>query len=597
MRLKLWVQVPALLAFLCWATPAHADPISAAILTFAFGAAAATPLAVAATSIALQLAAGLGLSYLAAMLNQPEETTPVGGTSGKMQSGGIVPRSFVVGTAATAGSLVYVNTRGTYNETPNALLYMVIALSDIPVTRLAEVIVNGERVTWNPATPDGVMVAIPQYTKNGQEYLWISFYNGTQTQADAGMVSRFGNDPDYPYESNRVGTGVAYAICRALIDDELWTGFPEFKFVLDGIKLYDRRFDATAGGVGPQRWNDPATWQFTANNITIVENVLRGIRYAGSWVYGAQTLSENQIPFAAWSAAMNECNVDIALDGGGTEKQYYAGGEIKYDDEPVQAISELLKGCNGRLAEIGGIYKPRAGAPGSSVFAFTDDDILSTDRQVFEPFPSLGDVINHVEGRYTSPADAWNIKDAPALVSPDLEAADDGRRQSSAVTYGFVTSGTMVQRLMKSERDTNRAWRRHVLPMPPEAFVLEPLDVITWNSTRNGYENKLFEILSAEDLPNFNMQLTVRELDPNAYDWDEAVDEQPIEDGTIVITRPPSQPIIAWTVAPAVITLFRCFGIATRLISMVSSTKSVLRRMSPLFCAARVTRTSLQPGH
>jgi Putative phage tail protein len=527
--------------------PARADPITIGVASFIGVTLTAGTVLTAALTFVWTTAVGLGLSYLAASLNKPAAAAEqvVGGTSGKLAAGGAVPRSFVVGRAMTAGSLAYDNTFGTAGNTPNAFFVQVISLSDLPVTGLAGLFVNGAAVTWNPgATPGPDGIAIPEYTAAGVEHLWVRFYDGTQVAADARLVALFGADPDRPYSNRRIGTGIAYAVVTALVNADLFTGFPQVKFVLDGVKLYDRRHDSTAGGSGAQRPDDPATFAFTANNAVIAENILRGIRYGGAWLYGAQTVTAAQLPSAAWFAAANECDAAVALAGGGSEPQFAAGGEIRFDQQPADALDELLKGCNGRLAEIGGVYKLRAGAAGAAVFSFTDADILSSEAQSFEPFPSLAQTVNHVTAKYVSPAEGWTVKDAPPLEDADLEAADGGRRQSVDVAYGFVTSGTAVQRLMKAERDTQRAFRKHALPMPPEAFVLEPLDVVSWTSTRNGYVNKTFEIVTGDDLSNLNMGLALKELDPNAYDWVPADDEHPVSDGPIAMLRPPAQGII-----------------------------------------------------
>jgi hypothetical protein len=548
---RLWLIASiAAAALLLGATPARADPISAAIL--AFIGIEATAIAVAVTTAVIQLALGVGLSYLAAALApKPKIEIPIGGSSGKLTAGGSVPRSFIVGRGMTAGSLVYANTFGNSGNTPNAYFVQVIALSDLPVTGLAEVLINGEPVTWNPGgTPGPDGIAIPEYNKDGKEHLWVRFYDGRQTVADARLVAKFEADSGRPYQSARVGRGVAYAVVTALVEQDLFSGFPTMKFVLDGIPLYDRRFDSTAGGSGPQRLSDPTTWALTANPVVVTENILRGIRYSGAWLYGGQTVSGPQLPQASWVAAANECDDPIALVAGGTEPQFLAGGEIRLDVQPAEAIEELLKACNGRLAEIGGTYKIRAGAAGAAVFSFTDADILSTEQQTFEPFPSLGQIINNVTAKYVSPGEGWNFKDAPALIDTALETADGGRRQSVDVAYGFVQSGTAVQRLMRSERNDQRAWRRHALPMPPDAFLLEPIDVISWTSTRNGYTAKLFEVLSADDLPNLNMALALKELDPAAYDWNPATNEKAITDGSISIAHTPGQGIIAWFAQP-----------------------------------------------
>ena len=552
-------------------TAAQADPVSIAILSWiGITAAAGSPI-VLITTFALYTAASIGLSYLAAAL-MPKPKTPdisslPGGTTGKLQSGGTVPRSFLVGRAMTAGSLVYANTyspaaatdaatalsltTAAAGNTPNAYLVQVIALSDIPVTGLVGMFVGSTAVTYNSgATPSLEGIAVPEYTASGTDYLWVRFYDGSQVAADPTLVQIFGADADRPYTSARIGTGVAYAVVTSLVNRELFPGFPQFKFVLDGVPLYDRRYDTSVGGSGTQRWSTPSTWALTANNIVIAENILRGISYGGKWVYGAQTVTTTQLPSASWTAAASECDSAIDLAAGGTEPQFYVGGEIRFDVEPAATIEELLKRCNGRLAEIGGTYKIRAGAAGSAVFSFTDLDILSTEQQTFEPFPSLGQTVNAVTAKYVSPVEGWMPKDAPPLYDATLETADGGRRQPVDINYSFVTSGTQVQRLMRSARDDHRAMRRHALPMPPDAFVLEPLDIVSWSSDRNGYVSKLFEIISAEDLPNLNMGLALREIDPNAYDWTPGTDELPITDVTPILVRPGPQPIVDWNAVP-----------------------------------------------
>lgn len=543
--------IVALWLFVASQVPARAEPVSIALLSAL--AIEATATAVAITTVVLTTAATIGISYLQTALNKSKGTepeAPIGASSGKLTAGGIEPRRFGVGNYMTAGKLAYANTFGQDGKTPNAFLVQVIDLADLPSTGLVEIWVNGAKVTWDPnaaAGADGI--AIPDFTFIGIEHLWVRFYDGRQTAADARLVSLFGNDTARPYGNRRVGFGVPYVVITARTRQEVFASFPQFKFVLAGIPLYDRRFDSTAGGSGPQRSSDPDTWVFTENPAVIRENILRGIKYDGVWQWGAQTVTAAQLPASSWMAAASECDSAVALVGGGTEPQFRAGGEIGYGLLPADVIDELNKADNGRLAEIGGVYKTRSGAPGAAVFSFTDASILSDKEQTFEPFAGMASQVNYVAAHYMSAAEGWNIKDAPALADATLEALD-GRRLSTDVNYGFVTSGTQVQRLMRAERDTVRAWRRHALPMPADTFVLEPLDVVSWRSTRNGYEDKTFEITTADDLPNFNMGLAVKELDPSAYSWTPAVHQKPVIDGTITLLRPAPQPIVAWFADP-----------------------------------------------
>ncbi|MCX5581317.1 phage tail protein [Kaistia terrae] len=502
---------------------------------------------------ALKLGIGLGISYLAqSIFGKKQPVGGTGGASGTMQSGGAVSRSFIIGRAMTAGSLVYRGTWGQDDGTPNAYYHRVISLSDLPVKGLAEVWVNGSKVTWDPSTPSGTQRAIPEYNNDGDR-LWIRFYDGEQTTADAQMVSRFAGSAR-PWKATRVGTGVAYAVIIARVSDKVFSGFPQFKFVLDGVPLYDVRKDSAMGGSGVQTWGDPSTYSPAPANLAVqAYNVIRGITYKGKYFFGGQTVSGPQLPISSWSAAMNECDLSVPLVGGGTEAQYRGGGEISLDTDPADVVAEMMKGCNGRLAEVGGVYKPHVGAPSTSVFSFTDETILSTDPQTFEPFPSLAEVINAVTGKYIEPGEGWSAKDAPPLYSLALEAADDGRRQVADVTYGLVTSGTQVQRLMKSALAEARRFRQHALPMPPDAFLLEPNDFVSWTSARNGYVTKLFRADAVQDLGNLNIGLNLTEVDPADYLWIPGDDERPVITAPTEVIRPPAQPIIDWNAVPITI--------------------------------------------
>lgn len=532
---------------------AQADPISVFVLTAIGGFAAVTPMAVAITTAILSTLLGVGLQVLSSLLLRKRPGGDVGGTTGKLQTGGTVPRAFPIGRSVVSHSLVYANTFGQDGKTPNAYLVQVLALSDLPVDGLAELWVNGSKVTWNPsATPATEGIAIPEFNKDGKDHLWVRFYDGSQTTADSRLVSLFAGDTNRPYGAGRIGTGVAYAVVTARLNRDLFGGFPTLKFVLDGVPLYDPREDSSVGGDGSQDIDNPATWSVApANPMVVAYNILRGIRYQGEWFFGAQTVSAAQVPFASWNAAMNECDVEIDLGVGGTESQFTIGGEIRLDMTPSDVIEKLLIACNGRMGEVGGVYKPHVGAATSAVFSITDDDILSTEPQTFEPFKNLAEQVNAVTAKYIEPGEGWQAKDAPPLYNSALETEDGGRRQIADVPYDFVTSGTQVQRLMKAALNEHRRERSHTLPLAPDAFVLEPtVDFISWSSIRNGYSNKLFRVDAVQDQENLNLIVSLTEVDPSDYDWDEDTDEQPIIISPTPLVYPPAQAIDDWDAEP-----------------------------------------------
>lgn len=557
------IATETLLWLLAFTLPAFAEPVSTAIAAFTVAAKtfAATTIGKIVISLALTVGSTL-IQRWAASKNKPQEA----GVRGAVQIGGDNPLSFIAGTFATMGQLEYANTYGVaaVTKTPNAFYTQVVSLADLPVIGLAGIHVNGQPCTLLTAEPhDTLGWPVQQYRVGDVDHLWVKFYDGSQTTADARMLFDFGSDPDRPWTSDMVGAGLPYAIVTARINRNLFTGFPQVKFVIIGTRFYDLRKDSTVGGSGSQRWNDPDTWDGSGydNPVVIIYNILRGIRFDGEWLYGLQNLPAARLPAANWMAAMNACDQEISLAGGGTEKQYRCGLEITTNRQPVDVIEDLLKACAGRMAEIGGVYKIRCGTPGAAVYAFTDADCVITQGQSFDPFPGLESTTNGMHAKYPEPLEGWTAKDAPPRYNADYEADDDDQRLIADVTFNAVPYPLQVQRLMTAAIEEARRFRRHSHTMPPEAWLLEPLDTVAWSSARNGYSNKLFDIAAMDDLDNCNQVPVLQEIDPADYDWSSDM-ELPVSTGFLGRTLPPAQILSGWAVEPA--TLENATGTSAR---------------------------------
>jgi Putative phage tail protein len=498
-------------------------------------------------SFLLKTAVGVGLSLLAQSLaGKPKD--PTFSINGTLQGGGDISRSFILGRTATAGSLVFVNTWGQDGDTPNAYLTQVIALSDLPVRGLAEVWVNGELVTLGGLTDRGY--AVNQYPDS----LWIKFYDGTQTTADSFLFTSVSNGNRW-WNPDRVGRGVAYAIVTARVSKNMFSGVPSFKFVLEGMRLYDISRDSTQGGLGPQRFADPSTWGGDGDFLPAVQiyNLLRGITYNGQWFYGLQNLSSSRLPAAAWITQIEKHRAGT-LESTGWVNTYRSGGEIQVEAPLTSAIEALLTACQGRISEVGGVYYLHSGAPDAPVIAFTDDDILSTEEQEFTPFLWLADTINGVSANYPSPADGWVAKTAPPLYRTDLEAIDGNRRLMADVDLNFVPYPEQVQRLMKSALEEARRFRRHTIVLPPKFWAYAtPGTVFSWTSERNGYIAKLMRIDGVADRANLDVMIDITEVDPADYDWSSDTEFKPPVDGQLGVIRPTPQPIVDWFAEPATV--------------------------------------------
>lgn len=491
----------------------------------------------------------------AALAGKPKAPkVPPFGVQASLRTGGDVPRSIIVGRGVTAGSLVWANTWGNPGDVPNEYLTQVIALSDMPIHGVTQLFVNGQAVSFGAGTVNsdshGTSLGVPitQYTRNGREHLWIKVWTGNQIAPDL-YLRDVASSAERPWQNTRIGTGVAYAVMTTRFSRDVWTGVPQFRFECVGVPLYDITRDSTAGGTGAHRWNDPVTWTAESstrrNAAVILYNLLRGVRFGGQWVMGLQGLDAAQLPAARWIAA-----VSAAYD-----RDFLAGGEIAFDTELGDTVEALLASCEGRLADNAGtFYTLTVGAPASAVASFTDDDVISTAEQTFTPFPGLADTVNGVIFTYPRPSQAWAVTQAPPLYDAALEAEDGGRRMPVTIDMPMVSNDEQAQRLAKAALAEARRARRHTLTLPPQFWPLEPGDVVSWTSERNGYVAKLFRVDGIVDLPDLDVLVDLTETDPSDYDWDPLTDYTAPVDGFLAPVAPPVQST-SISVAPHTITV------------------------------------------
>lgn len=497
------------------------------------------------------VALSLGASLLQKALAKKQSTTQDRGIELQIKMGDDIPISFPLGYYAVGGKRKYIGTWGNDGDTPNAYVTDVIELSNLPIAGLAGVWADDQKLTLETSNPHpDYGFPVTQYKKDGKDYMWIKFYDGTQTTADQFLVSRFLSAPN-GIDNSFIGTGCAYVIVTCRFNNDLFSGLPTFTFEPGPRKVYDLRKDSTNGGVGPHRWGDYSTYEVSANPIINAYNIIRGVYYGNEWVFGGRNLAAFRLPPSNWIGAANACDLPV-VSSEGNEPSFRCGYEVNGDMTPIDVVLELMKVANARIAEVGGVFKVLVGSPGAAVFSFSDEDVIVTKEQNLDPFPNIDATLNGLEANYPEPMEKWETKDAPALYDAALEAQDGGRRLSANINLVACPYRYQVQRVMRAMLLDYRRFRVHQIYLSPEAYALEPNDVISWTSARNGYVNKKFIIVQIESDQNFNQLLTIKEMDPSDYDWT-IDDEQPVEFGWIGPLTPPPHPMYGWQVEPAVL--------------------------------------------
>ncbi len=517
------------------------------------GALVANGIAVTAAGLAwIQLGVSVGMSLISKAL-AGEQEKPKFSIRGQVQTGGEVPRSFGIGEYMTAGSLAWHSEWGKEGNTTNAYYTRVIALSDLPVSGLKKVFINGQEVTFRELqdgeTEDEKGRVVNEYVdSNDVDLAWVKFYDGTQTQADSFLTGTVNNNGPRPYEGTRVGRGIAYAIVTYRLKRSIFKGFPKTKFILDGVPLYDVSKDSSQGGSGSHRWSNPSTWGGDGDKLPAVQayNLSRGIHYNGEWFYGLQGLTSARVPSGHWVGQIEKCRAEVE-GADGAEPTYRCSGEIEVNVDIASSFEAVLTSCAGRMSEVGGVFKIYVGAPDAPVASFTDKDIVSTEGQTFTPFNGLSNTINGVVGTYPSPEEGFVMRATPPLYNADYEAEDGNRRLMTKIAMTFVPYPVQAQRLLKGELDAARRARRHTLTLPAKFRRIEPGDTVLFNSERNGYGDKWFRVDGVDDLGNCDRIVDLTEVDPTDHgSFDIDTDYEEVVPSDMVPVRPTIQGVVGF---------------------------------------------------
>ncbi|GAB5431207.1 MAG: hypothetical protein EpisKO_05770 [Epibacterium sp.] len=498
----------------------------------------------------LRAAVQLGVSALAKAFSKKSgyQAEPFA-IQGSVRTGGAVARSFGFGEFLTAGSLVWHTEWGEDGGTPNAYYTQVIALSDIPIAGLRRWFIEGRSVTLEDTGHNAGLAAV-EYREDGNDHAWVRFHDGTQTVADEFLTGAVSDGAPREYSATRVGVGVAYAIVTFRLNQEIFTGFPRSKFVLDGVKLYDVSKDSTEGGSGSHRWNDPQSWGGDGDKLPAVQayNLARGIYYGGAWFYGLQGLTAARLPASHWIGQIEKCRATTPGEDG-PEPLFRCAGEITVNSEIGSAFEAVLTSCAGRMSEVGGIFKIYVGSPDAPIVHFDDEDILSLAPQTFTPFFGLSDTVNGVVGSYPSPDEGYVMRSTPPIYNAQFEAEDGGRRLLTDVQLSFVPYAAQAQRLLRGELAAARRARRHTHSLPARFRLIEPGDVVSWSSARNGYTEKQFRVDGVIDLPNCDLIVDLTEVDPSDHgSWDHETDFTPVDPLPLTPVRPVAQAVFGFSV-------------------------------------------------
>lgn len=414
------------------------------------------------------------------------------------------PVKAVMGEWATPGRFLHQNSYGDENE----YLQLVYECGRGWHEGLRGVLDDGKFTTLSGSNADARGQVIDSRTRSGVPHAWIKYYTGAPGQvADPELVARA--NPSSRWPATKKLTATAYVIVTLRFDEKVFeAGIPSFRYIWRGLRCYDRRKDSTQpGGSGAHRWDDPTTYEWTANPAILQDNWRRGF-----WVNGVRLLGLG-VPEAACHharivAAANLCDEDLFYaDTGRTLPRYAMGCEISDDADTISMMRMFETAMAGYGAELGGAYAPIPAQAMASVLTLVDRDRVTgadvSERKRLDPLETK----TAYSGSFVSPEDGWLAKDYGLRFDAAVEMEEGGRRQGP-LDLQFIVAQETAGMIAEITRRRDRFSATEVAVYGPKAAKLEPGDVITRQSELFGTIPMM--VWGVKELSGARYQLSLR---------------------------------------------------------------------------------------
>lgn len=330
-------------------------------------------------------------------------------------------------------------------------------------------------------------------------HMWLDEQLGTcpETRALAGPQGPF---PGWDTSSKL--SGLAADLWTLKFDEKgkkYPTGVPQRGRVVEGVFVYDPRFDSTyPGGSGACRLGNEATYVWSENPalhaITwAYGRIQNGILIGGG---GLAVKGIDLAPFVEWA---NVCEVN----------NWKAGGIVyTADDDSWDVLKMIAQAGGGEVMPVGALLSCTFNAPRVSIGLITSNDIIG-DVDVPGSAPRR-QRRNTVIPRVRLETHGWEMVPLEATEIPDYIAADGGRRPKEVI-LPLVQDANQGVQLGLYELWNARELSPIVLPCKVYALGYRPGDCLTVNIPEANLINREVVVREREIAGgNFGVTLTCR---------------------------------------------------------------------------------------
>jgi len=512
------------------AMPPAALPILAGAMASGIGAGiVAGTMAAAFSAFAMSAAMGF-VSY--ALSPKPQKPRVTEGGFVQNNLGSANDHAIVYGETKVGGVIFY---GATSND--ETILHRMIAVAGHEIDSYVSFFVNDEEITIGS---DGLCTAPERFA----DKVYIQTKLGTDDQAAVDLYGFFTEVPDGLGGTIRVddavvldegadewtdqhrARGIAYIYCALDFDQKAFpNGAPTITAVVKGRKVYDPRTSTTA-------WSD--------NSALCLRDYLTAD-------FGL-ACDADEIDDVSFADAANDCDDDIGLSGGGTEKRYTTNGTFTTASTPNDVITQMLTPYAGMIWYSQGQFGTRAGTWDAPTLLFDEDDLIGPVEVTTRL--SRRDQINEVHGIFRGAESNYQQTDYPAVTSDVFLAEDNNQRSALDLALPFTATSSRAQRIAKIALYRQREQLRVNVVMGLSGFKAKVGDIIQLTNSRMGWSSKAFEVmdwsfgLTSDMAFEVNMQLA--EISEGVFEWD--ADEKAFLQNNTILASPFSVATVGLTI-------------------------------------------------
>lgn len=434
----------------------------------------------------VKTAALTAMSAAASALMRPK--TPSTGTTLDFKPDPKAPVRGAMGFTAVGGNKVFQATWG-YKRVAMSLG---VALSLGPIQGVAAFEADGSVVSFNPA----------------DQYEALGFYGDDMWQrttlglpGDAALLPptglKYGNPGLTGWGSANAAPQTAFAFWTMVLaknaeDRDVFTnGVPDPRWILNGMRLWQPRYDSTyPGGSGPQRRDDWRTWGWTENPYD----------HALAWVRGHYKLNtdgtiDKTKRIAGVGAPDSAIDIPAFVEGANVAdaNAWTISGEWSTSDGKWQTLVAMLQAGGGQPINRGAQISVLVNTPRVSTYTYTKADLVG--QAQVKPLTPRRDRKNTIIPRYRSQANGWEYVAAGEVTSATYRTEDRGEQRSTEVEYVHVRDARQVGQLAAYDLVTLREGLSATLPSKVHLLNVHAGDCITVNEPELAMVNQKFVVM------------------------------------------------------------------------------------------------------